>query len=484
MTSQTEPIAVATESVVWVPNATTATAARPDSPSTPQADSRIADIGEGGRIDWNTHHPDGSDASLRKLLSDIADRFSVDAIFGKSVSQARRSLILSSDPQWTSNPQLAMHLKSSLVEASLAKQSLLAASESGHSSAVLENLRVAERLQLIIGFAIQEPSSPFTDSGILLTKRTCERQQLTELTQCLPQLRCSITKWLTLWQICREAQEMKRWYFLPALWSGHRSRIVATTCIATMCLLMLPVPYWPGRECVLEPAERRFVASPINGRVLKSLVRPGDLVDAGQAIGQMDDEQLRWELGTAEAELQAASKHQDSALANQEGGKLRLAQFEHQKIALRIRELQSQLSRLELASPIAGVVLQGDWYRSEGAPVNRGDILFEVAPLERMTVQIHLTTEDLSQIQVGDLVTLRIDNAVGQSWQGTISRIDPRAEVIDDAIRFVAEVELFNRDNYLRPGMKGSARIDAGTRTIGWLLLQRPFVWLMKTIVW
>ena len=140
------------------------------------------------------------------------------------------------------------------------------------------------------------------------------------------------------------------------------------------------MPYWPQRECVVEPSARRFVSSPIDGRVLKSLVRPGDVVEVGQLIGQMDDEQLRWELGSAQAELQQAGKQQDSALAHQEGGKMRLAQLEQQKVSLKIQGLQAQLERLELRSPVAGIVLQGEWYRSEGAPVARGDTLFEIAP--------------------------------------------------------------------------------------------------------
>jgi multidrug efflux pump subunit AcrA (membrane-fusion protein) len=245
-----------------------------------------------------------------------------------------------------------------------------------------------------------------------------------------------------------------------------------------------PVPYWPQRECVVEPSARRFVSSPIDGRVLKSLVRPGDLVDIGQLIGQMDDEQIRWEMGSAHAELQQAGKQQDSALAHQEGGKMRLAQLEQQKVSLKIQSLQAQLERLELRSPVAGVVLQGEWYRSEGAPVARGDTLFEIAPLEKMTVQVHLTTEDLGEIAVDDSATVRIDSAYGEAWQGTLSRIDPRAAVIDNKVRFVADMEVENRESCLRPGMKGSVRINAGYKSIGWLIFHRPYRWLMKNLVW
>jgi Barrel-sandwich domain of CusB or HlyD membrane-fusion len=436
-------------------------------------------------IDWNRHRPSGTEQSLRDVLVDLSKRCSCELIFGENLSNAHASAIFSSHRSWTASQQASPLLKSSLIEASLAKQNLLIAAEGNSSTGVLENLRTDEGMEIAVAFSIPKADQPAESAAsFLLLQPKVNPEHRAALADALPQLRMEFIPWVQHWQACRDARELRRWSSISRFWSTNRMRLFAISPALTLAALAIPVPYWPGRECVLEPAARRFVASPINGRVLKSLVRPGDIVSTGQAIGQMDDEQLRWELGTAETELQAAGKHQDSALANQEGGKLRLAQFERQKIALRIRELQSQLSRLELQSPIAGVVLQGDWYRSEGAPVNRGDVLFEIAPLDRMTVNLHLTTEDLSEIAVGEQVTVRIDNAIGQSWQGTISRIDPRAEVIHDSIRFVAEVELFNRDNYLRPGMKGSARIETGYKSIGWLLLHRPYVWLMKTIVW
>jgi len=45
-------------------------------------------------------------------------------------------------------------------------------------------------------------------------------------------------------------------------------------------------------------------------------------------------------------------------------------------------------------------------------------------------------------------------------------------------------MEVANRDTLLRPGMKGSVRLSAGSRTIGWLLFHRPYVWLMKKLAW
>ena len=248
--------------------------------------------------------------------------------------------------------------------------------------------------------------------------------------------------------------------------------------------MAVPLPYWPQRLCVVEPASKSFVASPIDGRIRQALVRPGDLVSPGQLLAHLDDEQLRWQLSTAEAEYAAASKKRDTALANRAGGELRLAQLEQERIVLQIESLEQQLGRLELRSPVAGVVVQGDWFQSDGAPVSRGDMLFEIAPMESMRVDIHLSTEDLARIEVGQTASVHVDAAPGTKWTGDLSRIDPRGKVIDSEVVFEATIEVENATGGLRPGMKGTARLSSGTQTLGWLLFHRPAMWAMKKLAW
>ena len=435
-------------------------------------------------IDWNTAHPDGSDQALHDLLIAIGNQLNAEIHVGRALPHGGTGPIFSSLSDSFELNGSHVGLKSSIVEACFATGKFLIANEQDVTSNVLENYRLNAHYRFAVGFAVPDLRGPAEmPAGMVLGFRDALPSNL-DFPKYLMQLRLELARWLQVWQACHNCQSVNSWSRMARYWQGQRTKWIAVgTCIG--CLAMfIPMPYWPQRECVVEPSARRFVSSPIDGRVLKSLVRPGDVVEAGQLIGQMDDEQLRWELGSAQAELQQAGKQQDSALAHQEGGKMRLAQLEQQKVSLKIHGLQAQLERLEIRSPVAGIVLQGEWYRSEGAPVARGDTLFEIAPLEKMTVQVQLTTEDLGEIEVDDAATVRIDSAYGEAWRSTLSRIDPRAAVIDNEVRFVADMEVENRENRLRPGMKGSVRIDAGRKSIGWLIFHRPYTWLMKYLVW
>lgn len=435
-------------------------------------------------IDWNAVHPDGSDQTIHDLLQSIGDCLKAEVYFGRALPNGDAGTIFSSHSEAHEPSEVSVGLKSSVVEACFASGRFLFASEKDSTSGVLENYRRSEQFQFAVGLSIPDLHGPTEmSSGVVIGFRDALSSDL-DLSKYLTQLRIELASWAHAWQACRARRSPSVLSRIFRILQRHRTKFVAGGVVASCVLTFVPIPYWPQRECVVEPSARRFVSSPIDGRVLRSLVRPGDVVEVGQVIGQMDDEQLRWELGSAQAELQQAGKQQDSALAHQEGGKMRLAQLEQQKISLKIQGLQAQLERLELRSPVTGVVLQGEWYRSEGAPVARGDTLFEIAPLEKMTVQVHLTTEDLGEIEVNDTATVRIDSANREAWKGTLSRIDPRAAVIDNEVRFVADMEVENRENRLRPGMKGSVRIDAGYKTIGWAIFHRPYRWLMKNLVW
>ena len=435
-------------------------------------------------IDWNSFRPDGTEAALQRLLESVAEQFPAQTHFGRALPSGGVTLEFSAPTSTTESDDQASRRRAAIVEASFAVGRFLVASDQDVTSGVLENLRTAQSWQFAVSFAIPDARNPTEPAIGLVIGLPGALPTEFDLAKRLTQLRIEMSEWLSTWQAYRDAGRVSGLTRMLRKVHAKRAKWLAAALMAGCLALLIPLPYWPQRPCVVEPSARRFVSSPIEGRVLRSLVRPGDVVEAGQLIGRMDDEQLRLELSAAQAELEQAGKQQDTALAHQEGGKMRLAQLEQQKVALKIQSLQAQLERLELRSPVTGVVLQGEWYRSEGAAVARGDTLFEIAPLETMTVQVHLTTEDLGEIAVEDTASVHVDSAMGAAWDGKLTRIDPRASVIDEEIRFVADMEVVNRENRLRPGMKGSVRIHTGFKSLGWLIFHRPYTWLMKNLVW
>lgn len=262
----------------------------------------------------------------------------------------------------------------------------------------------------------------------------------------------------------------------PRLWSS----LLGLVCV----LLIAPVPYYPRRECVFEPESKQFLSSPMQGRIASCDVRPGDNVISGQLLAKLDEDQLQRDLAAAHADFDGAEKKRDSALATRAAGNAGIADIEMEQARLKIVSLEEQLKRLEIRATKAGVVVQGDWHRNIGMPVTLGQSLFEVAELETMTAEVRLNAYDLEQINVGDEVSVRSDASGGETFRGHISRIEPRATILDDTAVFIADVVIRDPQLMLRPGMKATAQVTAGWKPIGWLLFVRPYRWIANQWIW
>ena len=255
--------------------------------------------------------------------------------------------------------------------------------------------------------------------------------------------------------------------------------------IGLLCgALLAPVPYFPRRDCVFEPETKQYLSSPIQGRIASCEVRPGDHVNKGQLMARIDDDQLQRDLATAQSEYDGALKKRDSALATRAIGNASLAIIDMNQATRKMESIQDQLRRLEIRATTDGIVVQGDWQRNIGMPLTLGQSLFEVAELETMTAELRLRSFDLAHINVGDEVSVRSDASGIATFRGKISRIEPRATVIDEAAVFIADVVIHDPELQLRPGMKASAQINAGWRTLGWYLFNRPYRWIANQWIW
>lgn len=292
-----------------------------------------------------------------------------------------------------------------------------------------------------------------------------------------------IAKQLDTWLVVQRCDWVMR-AVAAVDWVRSHPRWWLTPVVLLCGSLFAPVPYYPRRECVFEPESKQFLASPVAGRIASCAVRPGDSVEAGQLLAQLDDDQLRRDLATAKAEYDGALKKRDAALATRAAGTAGLADIEMKQAQWRIESIEDHLRQLEIRATAPGIVVQGDWHRSIGMPVTLGQNLFEVAELESMIAEVRLNASDLGQINVGDEVHVRSDASGLETFQGKISRVEPRATIVDDAAVFIADVVIHDPSLKLRPGMKADAQITAGWRTLGWLLFERPYRWIANQWIW
>ncbi len=244
--------------------------------------------------------------------------------------------------------------------------------------------------------------------------------------------------------------------------------------------LFLPVPYRISADAVVRPRFTRFVVSRYDGLLKESKIRPGDRVNKGAILARLDGRQTEVELAALQAERDKAKKKLDQETARGNTAAAQIARLEMRKIDQQLTRLKEQRQHLVITSPVTGMVLTGDLQRAEGSPVNRGQTLFEVAPLKQMEVEVSIPEHNISQVPKNALVSVRFEAYPETSWKKHFERIEPRAQIKNNANVFIGILEFDNPKGRLHPGMRGTAKIHAGTRMLGWLLFRKPWHTLLS----
>ena len=248
--------------------------------------------------------------------------------------------------------------------------------------------------------------------------------------------------------------------------------------------MLIPVPYRIGADCQLEPVVRRFVAAPYDGILENSLVESGAVVEQDQLLARMDGRALRIELSGVQADLAAAKKRRDSALATGDVAQSHIARSEMKRHQSQIELLEGRLQNLEIRSPIKGVVVSGDLEKAQGAPLNVGQSLFEVGPLDEMVAEIRIPESEIRFVKPDARVNIKLNAYPFKTFTGKVRRVHTRSEIVEDSNVFIAEVIMDNSDMQLRPGMQGTSKIESGLSPLGWNLFHNAWEKARYWLVW
>ena len=238
-----------------------------------------------------------------------------------------------------------------------------------------------------------------------------------------------------------------------------------------------------GADASLEGQVQRVIASPTNSYVGEVYARAGDLVEEGELILTLDDrdlrlEQIKWETRKAQFE-----RSRQDALSRKERAESRIYKAQADQAEAELKLLQEQLARTQIRAPFDGIVVSGDLSQQLGAPVERGQVLMEVAPLDAYRVAIAVDERDIRHVQIGQTGELILPSVPSSTFSFTVSKITPVATAAEGKNTFRIEANLTEPSQALRPGMEGTAKIEAGERRLAWVWTRRFTEWF-RVWVW
>ena len=103
---------------------------------------------------------------------------------------------------------------------------------------------------------------------------------------------------------------------------------------------------------------------------------------AGQILATLDDRDLNLELLRVRSEYEQQVVKYNDALGGRDPVAARLASALIEQSKAQLARAEDRLGRAKIIAPFSGVVVSGDLRQRLGSPVEKGQVLFQLAPLD------------------------------------------------------------------------------------------------------
>jgi RND family efflux transporter MFP subunit len=235
-------------------------------------------------------------------------------------------------------------------------------------------------------------------------------------------------------------------------------------------------------KAVLEGEIQRSVVAPFEGYIAQAYIRAGQTVKKGQLLAKLDDRDLLVEKQKWSSEFEQNDRKYRDSLARRERSQARIMAAQVAQTEAQLTLVEDKLARARIIAPFDGVVVTGDLSQLFGSPVERGKLLFEVAPLDAYRVILKVDERDIRDVAVGQTGAIVLAGLSAETMPLDVVNISI-AEAEEGQNYFRVEAKLRDGTVRLRPGMEGVGKINVGERKLIWIWTHRFTDWL-RMVAW
>lgn len=232
----------------------------------------------------------------------------------------------------------------------------------------------------------------------------------------------------------------------------------------------------------IEGAVQRTVVAPFDAYIKETLVRAGDIINKGDPMIVLDDRDLAIERTKLISEREQLLKKFREAMAKHELAQVRIIRSQIEKATAQLHLVDEQLARTRITAPFDGLVISGDMTQSLGAPVERGKVLFEVAPLNDYRIILEVDEQEICDVRPSQSGILILRALPDQSFPFRVQKITPVSIAEEGKNYFRVEASLAEVSNQLRPGMEGVGKISIDRRRLIWIWTHKAVDWVRLQI--
>lgn len=202
----------------------------------------------------------------------------------------------------------------------------------------------------------------------------------------------------------------------------------------------------------LEANNRAELQARASGVVRELLREEGDVVQEGDILLMLEDDEAKFRVQQAAANLRAAESEYERRAAMRDGGLLSAGEFETTENTLSIRRAELGLARVDLSytrvkAPFSGRVVRR--FVDLGQSVNAGTVLFEIMDDHPLLARVYIPAKRMGFVRKGQTMDLHIDSD-GVDLVGVIQLISPIVDAGTGTVKVTAEIRDFPEGT--RPG--------------------------------
>ena len=258
----------------------------------------------------------------------------------------------------------------------------------------------------------------------------------------------------------------------------------------SLAVFFIPVRMSATASVEITAREAMPVSATQDGVIERILVRPNQEVTAGMPLVRYDGAVVRnrvavahQNIGVAQADLERATgKAFNDETARAE---LRTLRAKVAEKAAESRYLEELARRLEIHAPSHGVSIFTDAEEWVGRPVQSGERIMMLANPAKIWITLYLPPDEAIPLDAHPEVKVHLDIEPLSSLTGTVVESSYEAVLTSEGhLAFLMRASLDEGQPIPRIGLKGVARVYGDRRSLGYVILRKPFRELRRMIGW
>jgi multidrug efflux pump subunit AcrA (membrane-fusion protein) len=262
------------------------------------------------------------------------------------------------------------------------------------------------------------------------------------------------------------------WFELPQ----QRRRIYLGAAVVALAALTLI--RWPmrvaGEDPVFRPLVRAEVRSMLPGLIDRVFVREGLTVERGAPVAHIRDDERRAEREASLAAVAGAERAAAVAASRGDAAEERLQRLRVDVLRRDADLLDEQIRSSTVRAPVRGVILTARPEERVGSHAGAGDLLAVVGRTDSLELEFGVDERDITRVQIGDEVRLRIAAMPQHTFGGRVTSIGATSMSLTGSASFPVRAVVANPDGLLRPGMAAHARVLTEPASALWRILRAP----------